>query len=132
MSRITVPALGKVLIAECGNEGRHPYLSEEGKLTLKFLRAAISFVPLAMDAGADMQNTSFLFAQPGTEFAIVAGNGDWEFFFSPNSGNSDITGVCVQKPFLRYIWDGVKSAVRRVGSYLLPIVGPPLLALIAA
>lgn len=131
MSKITVPALGKVLIAECGNEGQHPYLSEEGKTTLAFLRAAISFVPLALDAGADMQNASFLFAQAGIEFAIVAGKGDWEFFFYPNC-RGEIFGHCVRRPWLRYIWDGVKSTVRRVGSFLLPSLGRSLIALVAA
>ena len=113
MSEITVSALGKVLIAECGNEGQHPYLSDEGKATLQFLRAAISFVPLTLDAGADMENASFLFAQPGKEFAVVAGNGFWEFSFSPDDFG-DISGYCVRRPWLRYIWDGVKSTVRRV------------------
>ena len=131
MGEITVPRLGQVLVRTCGNEGQHPYLSEAGKATLKFLRASITFVPFALDAGADMRNASFLFAQPGREFAIVAGKGDWEFCFSQNS-DGDIFGHCVRKPRLRYIWDGVKSTVRRVGSFLLPIVGPPLLALIAA
>ena len=131
MREITVPRLGQVLVWTCGNEGQHRYLSEAGKATLKFLRAAITFVPFAMDAGADMRNASFLFSQPGREFSIVAGKGDWEFCFSQDY-NGDIFGHCVRKPRLRYIWDGVKSAVRRVGSYLLPIVGPPLLALIAA
>lgn len=131
MSKITVSALGKVLIAECGNEGQHPYLCEEGKATLQFLRAAISFVPLALDAGADMQNACFLFAQPGKEFAVVAGNGDWEFFFSPDD-RGDIFGYCIRRPWLRYIWDDVKSAVRRIGSFLSPIFGPSLLALAAA
>ena len=129
MSKITVPALGKVLIAECGNEGHHPYLSAEEKATLQFLRAAISFVPLALEAGADMENASFLFAQPGKEFAVVAGKGDWEFFFYTDS-RGDISGHCVRRPWLRYIWDGVKSTVRRIGSFLLPIFGPPLLALL--
>ena len=131
MFKITVSALGKVIIAECGNEGQHPYLSEERKTTLKFLRAAISFVPLAMDAGADMCNASFLFAQPGQEFAIVAGNRNWKFFFYLDC-NGDISGHCVGKPWLRYIWDKVKSTVRSVGSFLVPILGPPLLALAAA
>ena len=116
---------------ECGNEGRHPYLSEEGKATLKFLRASITFVPFALDARADMRNASFLFSQPGREFAIVAGNGDWEFCFSQNY-NGDIFGHCVRKPWLRYAWDSVRSNVRSVFSYLLPIMGPPLLALLAA
>lgn len=128
LSKITVTALGKVLIAECGNEGKHPYLSYEEKVTLQFLRAAISFVPLALDTGADMRNASFLFAQPGREFAIVAGNGDWEFYFS-HSQYGDIFGYCVRKPWMQYAWDSIKSTFRRVGSFLFPIFGPALIAL---
>ena len=128
LSKITVTALAKVLIAECGNEGKHPYLSYEEKVTLQFLRAAISFVPLALDTGADMRNASFLFAQPGREFAIVAGNGDWEFYFS-HSQYGDIFGYCVRKPWMQYAWDSIKSTFRRVGSFLFPIFGPALIAL---
>lgn len=128
MSEITVTALGKVLISECGNEGKHPYLSDEGKVTLQFLRAAISFVPLALDTGADMRNASFLLAQPGRELAIVAGKGDWEFYFSHNQ-YGDIFGYCVRQPWIQYAWDAIKSTVRRVGSFLFPIFGPALLAL---
>lgn len=128
LSKITVTALGKVLIAECGNEGKHPYLSYEEKVTLQFLRAAISFVPFALDTSADMRNASFLFAQPGREFAIVAGNGDWEFYFS-HSQYGDIFGYCVRKPWMQYAWDSIKSTFRRVGSFLFPIFGPALIAL---
>lgn len=128
LSKITVTALGKVLIAECGNEGKHPYLSYEEKVTLQFLRAAISFVPLALDTVADIRNASFLFAQPGREFAIVAGNGDWEFYFS-HSQYGDIFGYCVRKPWMQYAWDSIKSTFRRVGSFLFPIFGPALIAL---
>ena len=108
MSKITVSALGKVLIAESGNESQHPYLSEEEKATLRFLRAAISFVPVALDIGADMENASFLFAQPGKEFAVVAGKGDWVFLFYLKY-HGDISGRCVRKPWPRYFRDSVTS-----------------------
>ena len=128
---ITAPVLGRVLLRKCGNEGRHPYLDRAGQATLKFLRAAISFIPFASAAGADLSNASFIFSQPGREFVIKAGKGDWEFYFYQGYGG-DIYGHCVRKPMLRYIWDGVTSAVRRVGTFLLPIMGPTLLALMAA
>ncbi|XP_068727004.1 uncharacterized protein [Montipora capricornis] len=124
---ITVPELGQVHLKTRGNEGQHRYLSEAEEVTLKFLNAAITFVPFALDAGADMRNASFLFSQPGREFAITAGKGDWEFYFSQND-EGDISGHCVRKPRLRYIWDRVRSVV----SYLLPILGPPLLASVVA
>jgi len=115
MQEITVSALGKLIIAEYGNEGRHPYFSDEEKVTLKFLRSAISFVPLALATGADMRNASFLLALPGREFAIVAGKGDWEFYFSYDQHGA-IFGYCVRKPWIRYAWDAIKSTVRRAGS----------------
>ncbi|XP_078379076.1 uncharacterized protein LOC144662190 [Oculina patagonica] len=127
VSTITAPYLGKILVELCGNEGRHPYLDEQGRTTLLFMRAAISFIPFALEAGADLRNASFIFAQPGREFAIKAGKGDWEFYFSQdNDGN--ICGRCVRKPALRYIWDEVKKVVK----YLLPILGPPVMAALMA
>ena len=123
LSKITTPYLGKILVQLCGNEGHHPYLDEQGRTTLLFMRAAISFIPLALHAGADLQNASFIFAQPGREFAIKAGNGDWEFYFTQEN-DGEIYGRCVRKPTLHYIWDGVKRVVR----YLVPILGPPVMA----
>lgn len=128
VSEITVPALDKLLIEECGNECQHPHLSEEKKATLRFLRAAISFVPLALDAGADMQNASFFFAHLGMEFAVVAGKGEWEFLFYPDY-HGQLCGYCVRKPWLRYICDGVISTVRRVSSFSMSTFHPSLLAL---
>lgn len=106
-----------------------------GRTTLKFLRAAITFIPDAMCEGADMRNAAFIFTQPGREFLIKAGNGDWEFYFSEDEYGGDIWGRCVRKPLRRYLWDGVKSVVRCIGSAIgqyLPIVGPTALALTAA
>ena len=106
----------------CGNEGQHPYLDEIGKATLKFLRASISFIPEAMEAGADMRNASFIYAQPGREFVIRAGNGDWEFYFSQK--DDEISCHCVRKPMFRYVWDGIKWLVSRVFSALPAIAAP--------
>ena len=110
----------------CGNEGWHLYLDEQGRTTLLFMKAAISFIPLALDAGADLRNPSSTFAQPGREFVIKSGNGDWDFYFSQEKDGS-IYGRCVRKPALCYFW-GVKKVVR----YLLPIVGPPVMAALMA
>ena len=62
---ITVPRLGRILVQKCGNEGNHPYLDETKKVTLKFLRAAIDFIPLALEVAGDLENASFFFAHPG-------------------------------------------------------------------
>ena len=129
MREITSPVLGREIIKRCGNEGQHPHLDQKGKTTLKFLRASISFIPEVIDVGRDLSNASFIFTQPGGEFVIIAGNGDWEFYFSQSYDN-EIYGRCVRKPTLRYIFGKVSSTVRRIGSFLLPIAGPELLALL--
>lgn len=129
MPEITLPRLGQILVETCGNEGRHRFLSEDEKATLNFLREAISFVPSALQDGADMRNTSFLFAQPGREFAIISGNGDWEFVFSQEA-NGEICGHCVRMPRLHYIWDRFKKSIYTVGRIFLPIAGPTFLALL--
>lgn len=79
---ITVPGLGRILVQKCGNEGNHLYLDETKKVTLKFLRAAIDFIPLALEVAGDLENASFFFAHPGNDFAIKAGKEDWQFYFS--------------------------------------------------
>ncbi|KAL9965267.1 hypothetical protein ACROYT_G029042 [Oculina patagonica] len=111
VSEITTVALGRFLVDKCGNEGQHRYLDETGQATLEFLRASIDFVPQALQAGANMRNTSFIYAQPGREFVISAGNGDWEFYFSQTG--DEINCQCVRKPMYRYVWDGIKWLVVR-------------------
>ncbi|XP_078381481.1 uncharacterized protein LOC144664251 [Oculina patagonica] len=106
VKEITSPVLGSELIKRCGNEGQHSHLDEQGKATLKFLRAAISFIPEVIDAGGDLSNTSFIFAQPGREFVPIAGNGDWEFYFSQGSDDG-IYGRCVRKPTVRFATSGI-------------------------
>ena len=95
----------------CGNEDRHPSLDETGKITLKFLRASIAFIPKAIvKFGANMRNVSFIYAQPGNKFVITAGNGDWEFYFSQSEDGDKISCSCLRKPMWRYLWDGVDWA----------------------
>ena len=114
---ITAPVLGRELVRRCGNEGQHRYLDATGYTTLRFLRAAISFIPDARDDGGDMRNAAFILSQPGQEFLIQAGNGDWEFYFAEEA-DGQIYGRCVRKPLVRYMWDGFKSAVCRIGSFV--------------
>ena len=68
-----------------------------------------------------MRNVAFILCQPRQEFLIQAGNGDWEFYFAEDV-NGQIYGRCVRKPFLRYVWDGFMSVVRRIVG-LLSIAG---------
>jgi len=131
VKEITGVTLGRELVRRCGNEGRHGYLDAAGYTTLQFLRAAITFVPDALDDGADMCNAAFILLQPGREFLIQSGSGDWEFYFAEDQ-YGEIYGRNVRKPFLRYVWDGAKSLVRRIGSAiggLFSIAGSSLLAL---
>lgn len=108
VQEITPVELGRFLVKTCGNEGQHPYLDEKGKTTLKFLRASIAFIPEAIaEYGANMRNGSFIYAQPGNEFVITAGNGDWEFKFSQSQNPNEISCDCLRKPMWRYLWDGV-------------------------
>ncbi|KAJ7389458.1 hypothetical protein OS493_031427 [Desmophyllum pertusum] len=103
VDEITAPVLGRELVRRCGNEGQHRYLDAIGHTTLRFLRAAISFIPDALNDGGNMRNAAFILSQPGREFLIQAGSGDWEFYFSEYA-NGAIYGRCVRKPFLRYVW----------------------------
>lgn len=112
--KITSTSLGRELIKRCGNEGNHLYLDDTSRKTLRFLRAAISFIPAACDDGADMSNAAFIFAQPGREFVIEAGDRDWEFYFSEDQYGS-ICGRCVRMRLRHYVWDKAKSAVRCFG-----------------
>lgn len=121
----TVPRLGRILVQKCGNEGNHPYLDETKKVTLKFLRAAIDFIPLALDVAGDLENASFFFAHPGNDFAIKAGKEDWQFYFS-HLADGTIHGRCVRKPTLHYIWDEFKKVISRY------VVTPVVLALTAS
>lgn len=58
-----------------------------------------------------MRNASFIYAQPGNEFVIKAGNGDWEFYFSQSK--DEVSCYCLRKPMYRYLWDGLVWAFSR-------------------
>lgn len=96
VKKISSTFLGREITKRCGNEGQHNNLEEKDKTTLRFLQAAISYISEATDLGADLSNAAFIFSQPGREFVIQAGNGDWEFFFSEDLNNT-IHGHCVRK-----------------------------------
>ena len=106
-------AIGREITKRCGNEGQHLYLNDVDRTTLRFLRAAHSFIPDAKADGANMRNCAFILRQPERERVIISGNGDWEYDFCEGA-NGEIYGRCVRKPFLRYVWDGAKSCVVRL------------------
>lgn len=116
MYKITALALG----AEVRKIEDESYPDGHDETTIKFLKAAIHFLPMALDDGADLTNAVFLFAQAGKEFVVKAGRGDWEYYFSEENSNQ-ITGKCVRKPWLRFFWDKVSSAVCRFGETLLSL-----------
>lgn len=96
VDKVSSTVLGKEIIKRCGIEGQHGNLNEEDQTTLRFLRAAISFISNANDMGADLTNAAFIISQPGREFIIQAGNGDWEFYFSEDARDV-VHGHCVRK-----------------------------------
>lgn len=113
--------IGREILKRCGHEGQHPYLEAADKTTLRFLRAANSFIPDAQDDGADMKNAAFILRQPGREIVLRSGAGDWEYNFCEDS-DGEIYGRCLRKPFLRYAWDNVKSAVSRIFEFAVSLV----------
>ena len=96
VDKISSTVLGKEIVKRCGIEGQHGNLNEDDQTTLKFLRAAISFISNANDKCADLTNAAFIISQPGKEFIIQAGNGDWEFFFSEDAKDV-VHGRCVRE-----------------------------------
>lgn len=116
VKKITAPVLGDEIM----KVKNKLYLNDHDQTTIKFLKAAINFLPMALEDGADLTNAVFLFAMPGSEFVVNAGKGKWEFYFSEKNPNK-ITGKCVHKPWLTYVWDKVSSAVLRFGGTLLSI-----------
>ena len=116
VNEISGLAIGKQIVKLCGNEGCHFYLNGVARKTLRFLNAANTFVPDARDDGANMRNCAFILRQPGSEFVIISGNGDWEYDFS-EAADGKIYGRCRRMPFARYAWDAAKSAVVRLIAY---------------
>ena len=135
MPQVTPPVLGQEVIKRCGEEGseKRQQLNNAGKTTLRFLTAAIDFIPMAMDDGADMKNVAFIFAQPGKQYLIKAGKGDWEFYFAQDANTGNVYGRCVHITMAHYIWDMITSVFRRVGAAIsqkmLSILGSPLNAI---
>ena len=90
------------------------------RTTLRFLRVANSFIPDATDDGANMRNCAFILSQPGREFVVISGDGDWEYYFLEDA-DDEIHGRCVRRPLMRYAWDRIWSftlgALRATGLY---------------
>lgn len=126
--------IGREIIKRCGHEGRHPHLEGEDEATLRFLRAANSFITDAEDDGADMKNAAFILRQPGREIVLKSGNGDWEYDFFEDS-DGEIYGRCIRQPFFHYVYDKATSAVERIFNFAVSLVpnllGGPLRALTA-
>ena len=116
VNEITGLVIGKEIRKRCGNEGWHLYLDDVDRITLRFLRAANSFIPDAREDGANMRNCAFILRQPGSEFVIISGDGDWEYDFCEGA-DGEIYGRCQRMPLLRYAWDAAKSAVVRVFTF---------------
>ena len=116
VNEITGLVIGKEIRKRCGNEGWHQDLDDVDRTTLRFLRAANSFIPDARDDGANMRNCAFILRQPGSEFVIISGNGDWEYDFCEGA-DGEIYGRCQRMPLLRYAWNAAKSAVVRVFTF---------------
>ena len=117
--------IGREIIKRCGHEGHHPDLEDEDKATLRFLRAANSFIPDAEDDGADMKNAAFILRQRGREIVLKSGNGDWEYDFCEDS-DGEIYGRCIREPLLNYVFDKAKGAVARIFNFAFRLV-PSLL-----
>ena len=98
VDHLTSPVLGKELSKRCGEGGSEQRLNlnNGGRRVLRFLTEVILLMPVVM-IEADLQNTAFIFAQPGKEFVIVAGDGDWEFYFA-ESVDGDICCTLKRMP----------------------------------
>ena len=99
-------------------------LSELDQTRVKFLREAIHFIPQALNDRANLKSAIFIFALPGRQFAFKSGAGDWEYYFSQDNHNK-ITGRCTRKPWVYYVWDGIKfacSIIPRILSGLLSVL----------
>ena len=116
-------ATGRELTLRCGHEEQHRYLNDVNLTTLRFLRVVNSFIPHAIDDGANMRNCAIVLRQPRREFVIISGDGDWEYDFCEEA-DGEIYGRCIRKPFRRYVWDGAKAFVdRSLASGALPATG---------
>lgn len=99
-------------------------LSEFEQTKVKFLKAAIHSISQVLDDGADLENAVFIVALPGLQFALKSGAGDWEYYFSQDDNNK-IIRKCTRKPWVYYVWDGIKftyTIIPQILSTLLSIL----------
>lgn len=113
VKQITPVVLGRELFERCGDEDQQIYINKQKKATLKLLKHGISFIPQALDAKIDLKNASFIFAQPGREFVVRAGNGDWEICFLEQMDGT-VCGRCTRYgSHLRWMWDSAAGTFVR-------------------
>ena len=75
-----------------------------------------------------MRNAAFILFTSFRSFAIIAGDGDWEYTFKEDE-DGDIYGRCVRQTFAYYLYDKGKNLVSRIARWVtgfIPIVGPHL------
>ena len=139
VNEIDERSLAKEEISRCGNSvQRNQRLERQGIITIeeyearettrRIIKAAISFVEDAEQDGANMRNAAFILFTSFRSFAIIAGEGDWEYTFKEDD-DGDIYGRCVRLPLALYLYDKAKNTVSRLFRWALgfiPIVGPQL------
>ena len=104
------------MISRCGNESQWPSNTPAQKLSREFLQKGISFIPEAVEKGADLQNTAFIFCLPGQDFAVTSGNHGWEFIFCIENG--DIKVRCTRVVTTRRgLWNVAKERCNRIVDY---------------
>lgn len=92
--------------------------NEFDEMKIQFLKAAIHLFPSMLEDRADLENAAFIFALPGTQFILISGKGDWEYYFSQDVNDNKIIGRCNRKPWREYIWDGIKFIVSKIPEYM--------------
>ena len=73
-----------------------------------------------------MRNAAFILFTSFRSFAIIAGDGDWEYTFKEDA-DGEIYGRCVRLPLARYVYDKVKNTVSHIVRWapeFLPIAAP--------
>ena len=108
--KITPASLGQVLISRCGTEDRWPSNTSAQKRDREFLEKGISFIPEAIKEGADLENTAFVFCFPGGDFAVIAGNHEWEFTFLLDEKGC-IRVECTRETTKHWLWNVAREGL---------------------
>ena len=123
--KITPATLGQVLISRCGNEDRWDFNTPAQKRDREFLQKAICFIPEAIKEGADLENTAFIFCFPGGDFAVIAGNHDWEFTFLMDEEGC-IRVECTRETTQHWLWNVAREGLNN-GVFFVSEVAVPLM-----